>query len=75
MSDLPATFRQIRSLVTPERTLELSLATVDVPEPAAGEVLATLPGTHWDRERGLTEHHYIVPGGGGLGEVINNSFV
>lgn len=39
------------------------------------EVLATLPGTHWDRERGLTEHHYIVPGGGGLGEVINNSFV
>ena len=39
------------------------------------EVLATVPGTHWDRERGLTEHHYIVPGGGGLGEVINNSFV
>jgi uracil phosphoribosyltransferase len=39
------------------------------------EVLATKPGTHWDRERGLTEHHYIVPGGGGLGEVINNSFV
>jgi uracil phosphoribosyltransferase len=39
------------------------------------EVLQTLPGTHWDRERGLTEHHYIVPGGGGLGEVINNSFV
>jgi len=39
------------------------------------EVLATTPGTHWERERGLTEHHYIVPGGGGLGEVINNSFV
>lgn len=39
------------------------------------EVLETLPGTHWERERGLTDHHYIVPGGGGLGEVINNSFV
>lgn len=39
------------------------------------EVLATTPGTHWERERGLTEHHYIVPGGGGLGEVHNNSFV
>jgi uracil phosphoribosyltransferase len=39
------------------------------------EVLATIPGTHWERERGLTDHHYIVPGGGGLGEVINNSFV
>lgn len=39
------------------------------------DVLATVPGTHWDRERGLTEQQYIVPGGGGLGEVINNSFV
>ena len=39
------------------------------------EVLGTIPGTHWERERGLTEHDYIVPGGGGLGEVINNSFV
>lgn len=39
------------------------------------DVLATVPGTHWERERGLTSHDYIVPGGGGLGEVINNSFV
>lgn len=39
------------------------------------DVLATVPGTLWERERGLTEHDYIVPGGGGLGEVINNSFV
>jgi uracil phosphoribosyltransferase len=39
------------------------------------DVLSTVPGTHWERERGLTEHDYIVPGGGGLGEVINNSFV
>lgn len=39
------------------------------------EVLETVPGTLWERERGLTDHQYIVPGGGGLGEVLNNSFV
>ncbi len=39
------------------------------------DVLATIPGTDWERERGLTEKHYIVPGAGGLGEVLNNSFV
>jgi len=39
------------------------------------EVLQTMPGERWDEERGLTEKHYIVPGGGGLGEVMNNSFV
>ena len=38
-------------------------------------VLQTVPGTFWERERGLTDHQYIVPGGGGLGEVLNNSFV
>jgi uracil phosphoribosyltransferase len=38
------------------------------------EVLATLPGTHWDRERGLDDKSYIVPGAGGMGEVINNSW-
>jgi uracil phosphoribosyltransferase len=39
------------------------------------EVLATVPGTRWEEERGLTDKHYIVPGGGGLGEVMNNSYV
>ena len=39
------------------------------------DVLQTVPGTRWSDERGLTDHHYIVPGGGGLGEIINNSFV
>jgi len=38
------------------------------------DVLATVPGTHWDRERGLDEHSYIVPGAGGIGEVLNNSW-
>ncbi len=39
------------------------------------DVLATVPGTHWDREKGLNAHDYIVPGAGGIGEVINNAFV
>jgi hypothetical protein len=39
------------------------------------EVLRSVPGTYPDRERGLNEIQYIVPGAGGLGEVINNVFV
>lgn len=39
------------------------------------DVLATAPGARWDEEQGLNEHHYIVPGAGGLGEVMNNAFV
>ncbi len=42
---------------------------------SAPDVLATVPGERWDEERGLTDHHYIVPGAGGLGEVMNNSWV
>lgn len=39
------------------------------------EVLKTVPGTKWDQEKGLNEKQYIVPGAGGLGEILNNSFV
>ena len=38
-TDVPQTCSQIRSLVTPEATLELSLQTVEVPEPAPGQVI------------------------------------
>ncbi len=41
------------------------------PEP----VLSTVPGTHWDQERGLNDNQYIVPGGGGFGEIMNNAYV
>ncbi|MBK9323973.1 MAG: uracil phosphoribosyltransferase [Bdellovibrionaceae bacterium] len=37
--------------------------------------LKTPPGTHWDQEKGLNDKDYIVPGGGGFGEIMNNSFV
>jgi uracil phosphoribosyltransferase len=42
---------------------------------SAPEVLATPPGTRWDEERGLDEHQYIVPGAGGVGELLNNAWV
>jgi uracil phosphoribosyltransferase len=38
------------------------------------DVLAARPGLHWDRERGLDERGYIVPGAGGMGEVLNNAW-
>ncbi|MGH7280580.1 MAG: uracil phosphoribosyltransferase, partial [Polyangiaceae bacterium] len=40
-----------------------------------GDVLATVPGTRWEEERGLDEHQYIVPGAGGVGEILNNAWV
>lgn len=39
------------------------------------DVLTTPLGTCSDREYGLTDKQYIVPGLGGLGEILNNSFV
>ncbi len=38
------------------------------------EILETIPGTHIEKEFGLTDKGYIVPGAGGLGEIMNNSF-
>lgn len=42
---------------------------------SSAEVLETIPGERWDEEDGLDEHHYIVPGGGGFGELMNNAYV
>ncbi len=42
MSELPSSMRQIRSLVTVSGSLELSLATVDLPTPGAHEVLVRM---------------------------------
>ena len=38
-TELPPTMRQIRSLVTPDGQLELSIATIDMPQPQPHEVL------------------------------------
>ncbi len=70
-------------IVTPEYLKNLTQAHPDViiyalrldrglsPEAA----LSAVPGTHWDLEKGLNPKDYIVPGGGGFGEIMNNSFV
>ncbi len=39
------------------------------------DVLDAVPGRHWDRESGLDDNDYIVPGGGGFGELMNNAWV
>ncbi len=79
----PAKVIAVHLIITPEYLRHVTRVHADVVVYAlrldrglsSADVLATTPGQRWDEEKGLTEHHYIVPGGGGLGEVINNSFV
>src|ERR1700722_7965444 len=42
---------------------------------SAEDVLGTVPGTRWDEEKGLDDHQYIVPGAGGVGEILNNAWM
>jgi uracil phosphoribosyltransferase len=39
------------------------------------EILSTKLGEKWDEEKGLNDHQYIVPGAGGVGELLNNAWV
>jgi uracil phosphoribosyltransferase len=39
------------------------------------EVKALRPGERWEEESGLNEEDYIIPGGGGFGELMNNAWV
>lgn len=41
---------------------------------SADSVLKTEFGKNWKEEKGLNNHQYIVPGAGGLGEILNNSY-
>ena len=38
------------------------------------DVLKEVPGKRWKEEIGLNSHQYIVPGAGGVGEILNNSY-
>lgn len=38
------------------------------------KILNEVPGKFWNEEKGLNSHQYIVPGAGGLGEILNNAF-
>lgn len=42
---------------------------------SSAEVLNSEPGKFWDKEIGLNSKDYIVPGAGGFGEIMNNSFI
>jgi len=39
------------------------------------KAMQSVPGTFKEEESGLNETQYIVPGAGGVGEILNNSFV
>lgn len=38
------------------------------------KILYEVPGKNWKEEKGLNNQQYIVPGAGGLGEILNNSY-
>lgn len=42
---------------------------------SAPDVLQAPPGARWSEERGLNQIQYIVPGAGGVGELLNNAWV
>ncbi len=79
----PLKYVALHCIVTPEYIRKMQSKHPEVPIYAVRldrglsprEVLDTVPGTHWDRERGLNDKHYIVPGGGGFGEIMNNAYV
>ncbi len=79
----PQQFVALHLIVTPEYLAmvkkllpELSIYAVRLDRGlSAADVLESVPGERWAEERGLNDKHYIVPGAGGLGEVLNNSFV
>jgi uracil phosphoribosyltransferase len=79
----PGKVLALHLIVTPEYIKNLHKAHSDVVVYAlrldrglsAPDVLQTIPGTRWDEERGLDDHQYIVPGAGGVGELLNNAWV
>ena len=79
----PAKIVPIHLIVTPEylRAILAEFPEVEVYAirldrgMSAPEILDTVPGSRWPEERGLDDQQYIVPGGGGFGEILNNSWV
>ncbi len=79
----PARFIGLHLIVTPEYLKRVLQAHSDVVVYALRvdrglsdpKILKEPLGKHWELEKGLNENDYIVPGGGGFGEIMNNSFV
>jgi uracil phosphoribosyltransferase len=83
LGDAGARFVAAHLMVTPEAIRRVTAAHPGV-RIYAGRVdrglsteraLASVPGTHPDEERGLNDVQYIVPGAGGMGELLTNSWV
>lgn len=78
----PAKVISLPMIVTPECLLRLRREHPTVITYAARldrglspeHVLRAVPGAHADLERGLNDKQYIIPGAGGMGEVLTNSF-
>ena len=83
VSGQAAKYLALHLIVTPEYLRNVTKAHPDLKIYAvrvdrglsSAKALKAVPGTFWDEERGLNDKQYIVPGGGGLGEIMNNSFV
>lgn len=79
----PAKCIAMHLMVTPEYVRNMQAAHPDVIVYAlrldrgfsTDKALAAPPGTHWDEEKGLNDTQYIVPGAGGVGELLNNAWV
>lgn len=75
-------FITVNLIVTPEYLRRITTSHPDVVVYALrldrgaspADVLAEMPGVRWDEESGLTDKQYIVPGGGGFGEIMNNAW-
>ncbi|KAF0241571.1 MAG: hypothetical protein FD180_4372 [Planctomycetota bacterium] len=77
----PAKIVAMHLIVTPEaiRAVKASRLPIEIYAVrldrglSAPEVLKSIPGSKAARERGLNARHYIVPGAGGVGELLNNA--
>jgi uracil phosphoribosyltransferase len=71
----------VNLIVTPEYLRRMKVEHPDVVVYAlrldrgasSAEILKKKPGVRWNEESGLTDKDYIVPGAGGLGEIMNNT--
>jgi uracil phosphoribosyltransferase len=77
----PAKIISLNLIITPEFIRKVKSCFPDVKIYAfrvdrglsSPRALSALPGEFPSEERGLNDHHYIIPGAGGLGEVLNNA--
>ena len=86
LEEVPGTPRRVVTvhlIVTPQYLAEISRRFPEVEIFAVrldrgmspADVLQTRPGDRWSEESGLNARDYIVPGGGGFGEIMNNAWV